>query len=217
MKAHWSLLQGTDEWFEVRYRKIGGSTSKGLFVQSDTLLIELISEFLEEFEPPVDIYQDANMQRGNEFEPYARLELNKYTGHNFLQAGWIQCEEIDIFGISPDGITGDLEYSCEIKCPSAKKHTQTIILNEIPNDNIHQCLHYFTVNPNLKKHYFCSYRPENTLKPLFVKELTRESMINLGTNAKPVVKSVSEWVEIAKSEGRKLQEQIKTEIEKLKF
>ena len=210
------IEQGTIEWFEARYRKIGGSTSKGLFVKGDTLMLEMLGQHLEEFEPE-DGFTSADMARGTELEPYALEELKKYTGIEFKSAGWLQCEEIPLLGISPDGITDDDLYSCEIKCPARKRHTETIVNDAIPLDNLHQCLHYFTVNPKLEKHYFVSFRPENDIKPLFVKELTRDSVINLGTKAKPVEKTIFEWVAIAKGKAIELQLRIDEEIEKLEF
>jgi len=65
--------------------------------------------------------------------------------------------------------------------------------------------------------YFCSYRPENIYKPIFVKELTLESIVNLGTKAKPILKTISEWVDIARNEANELAEQIEIELNKLKF
>lgn len=211
-----NVQQGTIEWHEARYRKIGGSTSKGLFVNSDTLLIEMLGQFIEDFDHEDGFISDA-MERGNELEPYAIEELNKYTGLEFNSVGWLQCEEIPLLGISPDGITDDNKFSCETKCPQRKKHTETIIADEIPLDHLHQCLHYFTVNPELEKHYFVSFRPENTIKPLFVKELTRDSIINLGTKAKPVNKSIYEWVAIAKGKAIELQLKIDKTIKQLEF
>jgi len=209
-------LQGTQEWFEVRYRKIGGSTSKGLFTPTETLMLELLAEFMEDFEME-DTYQSSDMVRGSELEPYAIEELNKYTGHTFNSTGWLQCEEIPLLGISPDGITDDDRFSCEVKCPAKKRHAETILNDEIPLDNLHQCIHYFTVNPKLEKHYFASFRPENQYKALFVKELTRDSIVNLGTKAKPVLKTVNEWTQIAKANAIELQKQIDLNLTKLQF
>jgi predicted phage-related endonuclease len=209
------IIQGSDEWHRLRWGKIGGSTSKGLFVKSDTLLIELVSEITEQFEYEESFVSD-DMIRGNELEPIAREQVNQYTGINFLQTGWLQCEEISLLGISPDGLSECEKYGLEIKCPNRKKHTKTVIENEIPSDNIHQCLHYFTVNPKLEKLYFCSYRPES-VNPLFIKELTNDSKIDLGTKAKPNVKSVSEWVIIAKNEAVLLQKEIDKTINQISF
>lgn len=214
MEAFWDIVQGTEEWYKIRYGKIGGSTSKGLFVKSDTLLDEILSEKLEEYQSDDDDYVSKDMQRGNELEPYARREASLYTGIEFSECGWIQSSLNELLGISPDGITKDFKKSLEIKCPSAKKHTSTIRTGEIPSDNIHQCLHYFTVNEDLEEHYFVSFRPES-IKPLFVKKLTRDSLIDLGTKSKTNVKTVSEWVEISLLNAKELSNQIDLEINKI--
>jgi hypothetical protein len=216
MIAHYEIEQGSEEWYKIRYAKIGGTLSKGLFIKSDTLLEDVLSELCEEFDLK-DSYQNESMVRGSELEPEARKALSLYLGIELLETGWLQCEENEFLGISPDGITECETITAEIKCPASKKHLQTIRNNDIPNDNIHQCLHYFTVNPKLEKHYFCSYRPENIYKPIFVKELTRTSLIDLGTKSKPNVKTVEEWVAIAKQEAQELKEQIKIELTKLEF
>jgi len=211
-----NVKQGTPEWHEARYRKVGGSTSKGLYVKGDTLKNELIGQFLEDFED-VDSYLSADMERGNELEPYAIKELNKYTTLDFNSAGWLQCEDIPLLGISPDGITDDDKHSCEVKCPGRKKHTETILNDSIPLDNLHQCVHYFTVNPKLETHTFCSFRPENKIKPLFVYVLTRDSLVNLGTKSKPVFRTVQEWIKISKQAAINLQLEIDSDIKKLEF
>lgn len=216
MIARYDIEQHSEEWHQVRYGKVGGTLSKGLFVKSDTLLEDILSELVEEFDLKEN-YQNFDMQRGSELEPEARKALEAYLGIEFKEVGWLQCEENEYIGISPDGITECETISAEIKCPNSKKHLSTIRNDEIPLDNIHQCLHYFTVNPKLEKHYFCSYRPENIYKPIFVKKLTRDSIVNLGTKAKPVLKPISEWVEIAKNESKELKKQIEIELIKLKF
>lgn len=208
--------QGSFEWLEERYRHVTGTTSKGLFVKSDTLLIDLVSQNLEDFEEE-SVFVSEAMERGNELEEPARIELIKYTGIEFVEFGFAESIEIPLLGISPDGFSVDFKYGCEIKCPSRKKHTETIISDEIPLDNLHQLLHYFTVNPKLEKLFFCSFRPENKIKPLFVKALTKDSVINLGTKARPKVSTVSEWVDIAKKSAKELTKDIDELIESLKF
>lgn len=207
MIAYWKLVQGTEEWHRMKWGKVGGSSSKGLFVPSDTLLYQLLAESTEEFEMDEDSYISGDMQRGIELEPLGRVELGKFAGVEFLEAGWLQSSENELLGISPDGITQDLKVSCEIKCPGSKKHISTVYTREIPSDNIHQCLHYFTVNPDLEKHYFASFRPESKY-PLWPKLLTKDSLVNLGTKAKPVVKKIGEWVEVAHKEGFDLRDNL---------
>lgn len=214
MKAYYNIQQGTGEWLRLKWGKIGGSASKGLFVPSDTLLYEILADNTEEFEMEDDGYISADMQRGIELEPLARSEMSKFAGVEFKEAGWLQCEEIELLGISPDGITEDETITCEVKCPGSKKHIATVLSKQIPADNIHQCLHYFTVNPKLVAHYFGSFRPESKY-PLFGKKITRDSIIDLGTKAKPNCKKVSEWVEIALHNARELDTNRKLALEQL--
>ena len=217
MIAHYEIQQGTEEWHKIRWGKIGGTLSKGLFTKGDGLLYDLLSEILEDFQLDDEAYLSADMLRGFELEPRARALLSEYIGIELLECGWLQSEINPLLGISPDGISADHRVSAEIKCPASKKHSKTILLDAIPLDNIDQCLHYFTVNPKLEKHFFCSYRPENKYKSLFVKELTRSSLINIGTDARPVIKTIQECVDMALIEADNLNAQIKTKIEQLSF
>jgi hypothetical protein len=217
MKAYYNIQQGTDEWHEIRYGKIGGTLAKGLFVDSSNLLDEILAAKSEDFELDFNGFISPDMQRGIELEPLAREKLSEYIGVSFKECGWMQCEENELLGISIDGISENETISCEIKCPAAKKHLQTIKENEIPLDNIAQCIHAFTVNSKLEKHYFCSFRPENRFKSLFVKCLTIDSLVNIGTKSKPNIIKVSEAVRIAKKSAELLLEDINIEIEKLKF
>lgn len=215
MIAYWDIVQGTEEWHKIRYGKIGGSTSAGLQVKSTTLLDDILSQRLEPFSLDDDGgFENAAMRRGNELEPAARKEMSAYTGIEFLECGWLQCEDIPLFGISPDGITKDFKTECEIKCPSAKKHTTTVREGIIPLDHTNQILHSFTVNPHLKKKFFGSFRPESEV-PLFVVEVTRNSALDLGTKAKPNVKTISEWVKEFKGLGMSLEAELQKEYKRI--
>jgi len=216
MEYHFNIEQGTAEWFELKHGVIGGTRAKGLFTKTDTLFYELLAELTEPFdEDNEESYTSEAMERGKELEPQARLELSKYVGVNFMECGFIQ-NPIKLLGISPDGITADFKSQCEIKCPEAKKHLRTCVSNKIPLDNIHQCLHAFTVNDNLENFYFMSWRPES-IKPMFVEHLTRCSEVNIGTEAKPVLKIISDCVEIAKTEAKRLEKDLAETINNLKF
>jgi hypothetical protein len=214
MIARYDITQGTEDWFRLKYGKIGGSTSKGLFVPSDTLLLEILAEMTEPFVLDDDGYESFDMLRGKELEPLARAEGEKYAGVKFLVPGWLQCEEIPILGISPDGITENETFTFEAKCPGAKRHIETVYNNEIPKDNIHQSLHYFTVNPKCEKHLFMSFRPESAY-PMWFKLLTLDSVIDLGTKAKPVCKTIREWVGIAKFNGLELETNLQLALTQL--
>ena len=215
MKIYTEIQQGTEDWFRIKYRKVGGTSSKGLFVPSDTLLLKLLAESTEPFELEDDGYESAAMLRGKELEPRHRSEIETYTGVKFNVPGWLLSDECPLIGISPDGISEDLTVSWEGKSPGADKHISTVYSKEIPADNIHQSLHYFTVNPKLEKHYFSSFRPESDY-PLFVKLLTLDSLIDLGTKAKPNVKKVSEWRQIGLGNALELEANLQIELTNLK-
>lgn len=215
MKIYHEITQGSAEWFAIKYRKVGGSTSKGLFVQSDTLLLELLAESTEPFQMEEDGFANDAMQRGIDLEPLHRSEIEKYIGVKLTQPGWIQSLTIPLIGISPDGISEDLTISWEGKCPGAKRHIETAYTKQIPSDNIHQCLHYFTVNPLLQKHYFSSFRPESEY-PLVPFSLTRDSLIDLGTKSKPNVKKVDEWVQLARKEALILEANLEVALTNLR-
>jgi hypothetical protein len=213
MKTH-NVEQRTYEWHLLKKGVIGGTLAKGLFVKSDTLLNDLVSKMIEDFDDE-EGYVSFDMQRGIDMEPIAREELSREVFVKFNEVGFITHDTIKILGISPDGINEDGTIQCEIKCPASKKHTQTIRQDEIPSDNIHQVLHAFVVNEKLEKLIFCSYRPENNICPLWYKTITRSSEIDLGTKAKPNIKTVQEWVDIALTEAELLDVQVDAELKRL--
>lgn len=214
MINHKEIKQGSIEWHELRWGKIGGTLSSGLFVKSDTLLIDILSQRMEDFEP-TDSFQNDAMQRGSDLEPFARQYLKDYTGYEFLESGWLQSKVNELLGISPDGITEDEKIGCEIKCFSRKKHYETLLNNEIPLDHINQIVHFFTVNPKLEKLFFIAFRPEAPKH--FIKEVTLESIVNIGTKAKPILQTVSETRSNILELADTLLQQIKIKEQQLKF
>ena len=216
MIARFDIIQGTDAWHRIRYGKIGGTRAKELLTVSDTLLIELLGEHTEDFELDDDSYISKDMERGYELEPRARELLNQHESIELIECGWLQNETYKLLGISPDGISKDETIQCEIKCPAQKKHTKTIYLDEIPLDNIHQCVHAFAVNEKLEKLYFVSYRPES-IKPLFIKLLTRDSIVNIGTEAKPKKATISDVVNLIYASEIELKKELDSAIDKLSY
>lgn len=201
MIIHDEINQGTEEWQLMKWGKIGGTLSKGLFVKSDTLFIDILSQRLEEYEPGSD-FTSASMDRGNDLEPFARKYIERYTKNEFLEVGWLQSEENELIGISPDGISKCETMATEIKCPGRKAHLKILLSNEVPLEYIFQCLHYFVVNPKLEKLFFISFRPEAPKH--FIKELTLDSKINIGTKSRPKLFTIKEAVEIARSNAKDL-------------
>lgn len=215
------IEQGTIEWHALRWGKIGGTASnyllnnkKGLFDVNDTLFIELLGQRLEEFEPS-ESFENEAMQRGRDLEPFAREYISNYVGVDFIETGWLQSEENELIGISPDGITENYKKSCELKAFGLKKHYDTLIKNDIPLNYIPQCIHYFTTNEELEELYFMAFRPEAPKH--FIKELNLDSSVNIGTLATPYVLTIKEAVEMSKENANKLLERLIQEEIKINF
>lgn len=234
MTIRTDIQQGTEEWHAIKWGKIGGTRAHSLLVGSDTLLDELLAEITEEFDYMEGYTSDA-MTRGIFMETEAREALSKYTGVEFIQVGWLQSDTHPLLGISPDGMTECMTASAEIKCPGGKRHVRTCRKGEIPRDNIRQSIHYFTVNPILQDHYFCSYRPE-AMQKMFVKKITRECLVDIGKTEKvkvmrpdakgnikeyietiPMVRSVQYWVDVALKAADTIEFQIDAAVKKLEF
>jgi len=214
MKPHFNIEQGSDEWHLIRQAKVGGSTSSQLHVKSDTLLEQLLAELAEPFQIPDEGFITAPMQRGKDLEPLAVAEVAKYTGLSFRSVGWMQSDECELIGASPDAITEDMTEIVEVKCPNAKTHISYLRAGIIPIDHVDQVVHYFAVHPELQKVHFASYRPE-CIKPLFVKTLTRDSFVNVGTKARPVMLSVADYANEKVTLAQSLTVRLKEEINKL--
>jgi hypothetical protein len=216
MIAHYDIIQKSFEWHEIKYGKIGGTLAKSIFGDPDTLKNELISARMEDFWHEDDEFGTRDMLRGLMYEPEAREKVSEVYGIQFNQCGWIQSTEIPIAGISPDGISPCETIQLEIKCPSRKVHTKYVRNGGVPAEHVPQCIHAFTVNPKLKRLIFASYRPE-CLIPLFHKEITLSTELNVGTEKTPVMMTVRDRVEQAKQKLIKIQEDVDREVARLSF
>lgn len=236
MKVYQDIEQKSEEWFLAKWGKIGGTLSKGLFVDSDTLFIDILSQRLEEYEP-VDSYENEAMQRGNNLEPFAVEYLEKYldNGTVFETFGWLESEENELLGISPDGMTSDFKLACETKCFGRKQHLEVILSGEIPKEFIPQAVHYFTVNPKLEKLYWTAFRPE-TVKSVII-EVTRDTELDMGWKKKieipqfgakgqsikpkiksvPDIRTVGQWTEISLSKAEELLKLVRAHEDSLSF
>ena len=212
MKTRYDITQRTDEWHEVKWTKIGGTRCG---TQPKTLKPEILAELTEGFIEAEDGFTSSAMLRGIELEPLARERLEAELFIEFKDCGWIESEDNDWLGLSPDGITADEKTMCEIKCPSAKKHMETMLHGGVLPEYVDQLIHAFVVNDKLERHYFCSFRPENTKKPLIIIELTKESEVNIGTIARPVMSKIGIAVENRKESWKAFRLDVEQTLETL--
>lgn len=209
MIVHKNIEQGSPEWHELRYGKIGGSslkelmTNEGKPVRNNAVYNEILAA---QFEPYVheESYISKEMDRGNRLEPMARLAYEDMFGVEVIQIGFAELNSFA--GVSPDGLIGSSE-ALEIKCPSANTHVK-YMLNPMSMIEYYvwQCVMYFVVFDDLEVLNFISYRPENSVCPLVLQVVTKDTEILV--SAKKTAK-ISVLVEEAKARIAELEESIK--------
>lgn len=217
MKKYIDLIQGTEEWKEFRYGKIGGTSAEKLATKLDKSPLEnaffykVLAERMEDFDPFKDDFKNYSMQRGNEMEPLARTEYERVYGCNVIQCGWID-SNIENIGISPDGLVSDVK-SIEIKCPEAQTHANYMINpNAFLEDYTWQIVHNFLVIDGLIDMDCISYRPENKIKPMVVIPINLDTQIKISAKE---TKSISELKEILRNRLLQVENEIKNQLELL--
>ena len=209
------MEQRTEEWFAMRYGKIGGTASKSLHIPSATLLYELAACRMEVFEYE-ESYPTSAMQRGIDLEPMAFEQASRYLGKKFLDFGWIESSDTPLIGYSPDGLTITGKDGLELKCPSAKVHMKYLAEGVIPLDYVHQIVHAFAVNEKLERMHFASFRPECEVQ-LFVITVCREDEINMGTEKRIKMQVIGEVAKEKVTLATSLDEEIKQLVNTIKF
>ncbi len=178
MYIDYKLKQGSEEWHELKNAKIGGTRAKSVQVKKSITEAVIFDEVMSErntFFNYEEGFTSEAMQRGIDLEPLAIEEVTKETGVIFKDAGWIGRN--DYHGHSPDGISLCEKIGLEIKCPSAKVHNSYVRENKIPLEYVWQIVNFFAMDESIERLYFASFNPDYLLMPLFLLEVTRESII----------------------------------------
>lgn len=147
LRVYNDLVQSSPEWLQARCGLLTASvvgqliTGKTLAVsKSDTaraVMDTLVAERLTGHIDPV--YVTADMERGNEEEPFARDLYAQHTGVTVDEVGlMVRTINGHRLGYSPDGLVGD-DGLIEIKSRRPKKHLRTILTDSVPPENMAQC------------------------------------------------------------------------------
>ena len=131
-QIHTDFEQGTEDWYNIRAGRIGGTScatlqvggrsETGLGTGAITVLYKKASEFVE----GVDMEDDIGNKwtdRGQELEPVARRDYEDRTFTSVAQVGYISLGEY--LGVSPDGLIGK-PGGLEIKCLSGPEHLRVL-------------------------------------------------------------------------------------------
>jgi len=133
------VIQGTDEWHDLRLGVFTASKSYLLFTEptkkadreagkfSDGLnsyVFELLAEIV--IKQRKDSFTSKAMEHGLEYEDEARKTYQLIKNINVHEVGIVYKDDMKIFGCSPDGLVknedGEFYKGIEIKCPNTDNH-----------------------------------------------------------------------------------------------
>lgn len=149
---HWDVIQGTDEWRELRCGLITASQMKLLVTEktlkaannkdSRALVSELAAQRILKMD--TDDFQSWDMLRGTKEEVLAK-DLYSKNYKQVKDCGFITNETLGFaIGMSPDGLVGD-DGGVEAKSRKAKLQVEVITADEIPSEDMAQVQAFFLV------------------------------------------------------------------------
>ena len=204
IKIYKDLEQDSPEWHELKWGKVTGSIFKDVMVyptkaEHDLAIYYTLKQQLQEDynDDDRDDWTNRHAERGITLEPFAVAEVEKVvqlTGTGFEKFGFIHKEKH--LGLSPDRLTETLRVGCEVKCPSGKVHLKYTESEYVPVEHVWQAVSYFVNVDELEYLFWASYRPENNVTPLYLLELTKNSKVNIGTDAKPKIVTIKEAMDM---------------------
>ena len=171
----YNFEQRTEDWYNIRKGKMTASNADTIIANGkglETYIYNLMAEYYSSAEK--ENYINADMQRGIDLEPEARLEFEFYTDLDVQEVGFIEYNEF--IGVSPDGLIGD-DGLIEIKCPNDSIYFKLLLNDNIKPEYIAQMQMQMYVTDR-QYCYFVSYNP-NFEKSLYIKKINRdEEMID---------------------------------------
>ena len=171
----YNFEQRTEDWYNIRKGKMTASNAETIIANGkglETYIYNLMAEYYSSAEK--ENYINADMQRGIDLEPEAKIEFQFYTGLDIKEVGCVELNEYIL--ASPDGLIGD-DGLIEIKCPNDSIYFKLLLSNNIKPEYIAQMQMQMYVTDR-QYCYFVSYNP-NFEKSLYIKKINRdEEMID---------------------------------------
>ena len=171
----YNFEQRTEDWYNIRKSKMTASNAETIIANGkglETYIYNLMAEYYSSAEK--ENYINADMQRGIDLEPEAKIEFQFYTGLDIKEVGCVELNEYIL--ASPDGLIGD-DGLIEIKCPNDSIYFKLLLSNNIKPEYIAQMQMQMYVTDR-QYCYFVSYNP-NFEKSLYIKKINRdEEMID---------------------------------------
>ena len=166
----YNFEQRTEDWYNIRKGKMTASNAETIIANGkglETYIYNLMAEYYSSAEK--ENYINADMQRGIDLEPEAKIEFQFYTGLDIKEVGCVELNEYIL--ASPDGLIGE-DGLIEIKCPNDSIYFKLLLSNNIKPEYIAQMQMQMYVTDR-QYCYFVSYNP-NFEKSLYIKKINRD-------------------------------------------
>jgi predicted phage-related endonuclease len=155
-------LQGSEAWRLDRAGHVTASRITDVMAKDTTAArrnykAEIVAEILSG--SPIEAgYVSADMKRGTEQEPFARVAYEIRTGAIVNQCGFVKHPTIERAGCSPDGLIGE-DGLIEIKVPKLATHIEYLLAGKVPAEYIPQMCWQLACTGR-QWNDFVSYSPE---------------------------------------------------------
>jgi hypothetical protein len=190
MKIH-NVLQGSEDWFEVRKLKLTGSKATAI-ASNGTGLKTLVTELILDMFIEKECFTNKDIERGNELETIAREKYSFENKVDVIEVGFI--EHTEHSGYSPDGLVNS-DGLVEIKARNNKIHLELLQTQNIDTGTVWQMqmgllitdrkwCDFISYNPNFKNSMFVKrvYRDEDAILKLKNGIIEGTKMIKLMLN-----------------------------------
>lgn len=171
MIVHENMIQGSEEWENIRLGRATASQASMIFTPTGKLSasrVKYARRLAREcrMKDPMEFQGNKYTDWGNEHESEARAVFEKETGKEVHEVGF--CTRADrIIGCSPDGLIkkdGEWAEGLEIKCPQVDKHGEYLLEGELPPEYKLQ-VHWSMATTGLNAWWFMSYFPDVVSRP----------------------------------------------------
>ena len=188
-KAQW--VMGGKTW-ELEGDKLvcvkEGKQTKASRDKQVTLIQDLVSERQSELE--INDFCSADMERGNDLEPYSGKAAEERHGIKLESCGMLQSDTLPAFKYSPDFVCykdGVIVGGYETKSKAGKKHIEYQNDNVVPSEHLLQCLCPMIMDDCVKWWIFGHFDDRNKVNNLFTKGIKRENYEDFINEARTVL------------------------------
>lgn len=181
MKIYNDIVQGTQEWMEIRRWVVTGTRLNKVMWRSDTrkwLIYELLGELISE-NVASDHYKSQSMEHGNHAEVIAKEMIAEKIEKEIKDVGFIK--KYDWLWVSCDWLIyedDEITQAVEIKSPEWKNFVRYCIEWGVPDEYKWQVVNYFIVIDTLQSVHFTIFNENIKDANCRMKSwcITRESM-----------------------------------------